>query len=783
MVQIYNIRRIVGVKWVIVLAVLFLVSCSQTRFVAEEDYLLRKVNLEVDNAEINKVQAKSFVRQKENYKILGFIKFYLLLYNLSSKKKTDDWLKRIGEAPQLYDEVMTERSVDQLRQYMDLKGFYRAKIDTKIQVNEKKQKAELTFDIKSGDQYKIKRIKYHFVNTDLKELFFADSASYSLQAGAAFDIYNLEKQQQKIVDLYKDNGYFYFSKNQVKYKADTSLYEKEVVLDMFVGETNNSQIDSAKILRQFYINDFYYSIMPGNTPVTANRRNAHTFSDTIEWNNSHLYLTKQIKYPPNLFDRTNQMRGGDLYQTSEVENTFNGFNRLRQFRFVDIQFSETYTEQDTNLLDCNVRLAPLNKQSTSFDIEGTNTSGNLGIAGNIYYQHRNLFKGAEVFQLRFKGAVERLHRKNEGKSEYFNTRELGVESNLIIPKLLGPGRFISSFERYLPKTVLNIGYNYQRRPEYTRTITNFAFGYDWKKTQDIRYLWNVMDLNLVRLYEFDPGFINSIQDLYIKSSFTDHFIMAMNYSIIFNNQRLNSNKNYTYARFNIESAGNLLWGMAELSGISKHPVADTISNETYEYYKILNTPFAQYIKADIELRRALLLDKFNSIVGRAFLGVSMPYGNAKVMPFEKQYFSGGANGIRAWQVRSLGPGTYDYQEYNENAYPNQSSDIKIEANVEYRFKLLGSMEGALFLDVGNIWAINKNDNREGALFKFNEFYKQFAVGTGAGLRFDLNYFILRTDLGMKLRDPSNEHGHRWIIGDRSLKGDDFAFSFAIGYPF
>lgn len=781
MVLKYYRRKVVGVKWIILLSALFLAACSQTKFVPQQDYLIKKVNVEIDDPELNKEEAKSFIRQKENYKILGFIKFYLLIYNLSSKNKTDDWLKRIGEAPQIYDEVMVDRSKEQLEQYMDYKGFYRAKVTSKAEFNDKKQKVNLTFDIQTGEQYKVKSINYHFTIPDLETIFFKNSANKYIRPGAAFDYYELEKHQEKIVTLYRNNGYFYFTKNQVRYLADTTLYDKQVVLDMFIGESKNSLLDSTKILKTYYVNSFNYSVLPGSTPVTANQKNKEIYSDTLRWNNSTLYQNKQIKYPPNLFDRTNQLKSGDLYQASEVENTFNGFNRLRQFRFVDIQFNETYPAQDSNLLDCNIRLAPLNKQSTSFDIEGTNTSGNMGIAGNIYYQHRNLFKGAEVFQLRFRGAVERLHRtSSDGNSEYFLSRELGGESNLIIPKLLGPGRFIKSFERYLPKTVLNMGYSFQRRPEYTRTISNIKLGYDWKTNQNLQHLWNILDFNVVKLYEFDPDFINSIEDLYIKYSFTDHLVSAMNYSLIFNNQRLNSARDYTYARFNIESAGNLLWVWSELSGKDKVTAVDTTTGETSEYYKVFNTQFAQYIKTDVEVRKAISLDKYNWLVARGFLGVGVPYGNFKLLPYEQQYFSGGANGIRAWQVRELGPGSY---KAPEGSYPNQSADIKIEANIEYRFKLFGSLEGALFLDFGNIWAINKNDNREGALFKIDKFYKQLAFGTGTGLRFDLNYFILRTDLGMKLRDPSNKAGHKWIIGDRPLTGNDFAFSFAIGYPF
>lgn len=774
-------RKFYRFKWIVVLFAMLVASCSQTRFVSEQEYLLQKVELEIDNQELSKEELKSVLRQKENYKILGFIKFYLLLYNMSSKKKNDDWLKRIGEAPQLYNERMAERSVEQLEGYMAQRGYYQAKVNRDVQLNKKKQKAKLIYSVESGSQYKIRSIDYHFRTPELQSIFYNDSAKNRIKPGTPFDIYELEKQQKRIVALYQNNGYYYFSNNQVRYLADTTLYDKQVILDLFIGEIQASQVDSLKLLKPYYINHFYYSVMPGNTPVTRNRNSSYDFSDTLHWDHSTLYANYHVTYPPDLFIRTNQMENGSLYNIKEVENTFNALNRLRQFRFVDIQFEETYPHQDTNLLDCKIRLAPLNKQSTSFDIEGTNTSGNLGVAGNIYYQHRNLFKGAEVFQLRLKGATERLHRNVSGGTEAFNTREFGVESSLMVPKLLGPGKYIKSFGRYLPKTVFTAGYNFQRRPEYTRTITNFKFGYDWKTSQNYQHIWNFLDMNVVRLYEFDNEFVSSIRDLYIKSSFTDHLIFAMNYSLIFNNQRLVSNKRYTYARLNIESSGNMLYGLSNLAGRDLTFEQDSVTNENSEYYRLFDIRFAQYIKADIELRRAIRIDRYNSLVGRVFAGVGIPYGNSGVLPFEKQYFAGGANGIRAWQVRSLGPGTYSPED--QNAYPNQSSDIKLEANIEYRYRLLGSLEGALFIDAGNIWAINNNDNREGAVFKVNKFYRQFAVGTGTGFRFDLSYFILRTDIGMKLRDPAARKGERWVIGTRSFKGSDFTFSFAIGYPF
>ncbi|MBN2818626.1 MAG: BamA/TamA family outer membrane protein, partial [Bacteroidales bacterium] len=763
-----HIKKWIGKVFIIALAILILASCSSTKFVPENSYLLNKVELDVDNPEINKEEAKSFIRQKENYKILGFIKFYLLLYNMSSKKKTDDWLKRIGEAPQLYDEVMTERSKDQLKQYLDNKGYYRANITSELELKDKRKKAKLKFNIETGDRYTINNVRYHFATPKLQEIFMKDSINLRFRKGVPFDIYDLQKQQEKIVKLYRDQGYFYFSKNQVRYKADTTQQEKLVVLDLYVGETRNSQIDSVKILRPYYFNNFNYFIIPGSAPNLSSSSLETEFADTVEWDHAKLFLSPDIHYPANLFRRTTQMLSGDLYNTTDVENTFNGLNRLRQFRYVDIQFEEIGDSPYSNLLDCNVRLSPLNKQSISLDVEGTNTSGNLGVAGNIYYQHRNLFRGAEVFQIRLKGAVERMQRQVDNGSESFNTREFGIENSLTVPKLLGPGTFIRSFEKNLPKTVLNIGFNFQRRPEYTRTITNLKFGYDWKTSQNYSHTWNLMDVNFVHLFEFDRDFVNSIKDLYIKSSFTDHFIFAMNYSLIYNNQRLGVKGNYTYARLNIESAGNSLWALSEITGRTKYEDPN-YETRLVEYYRYLGTPFAQYLKADIEVRRAVQIDQYNYVVGRAFFGVGYPYGNSQLLPFEKQYFAGGANGIRAWQVRSLGPGDY---KAPDGFYPNQSSDLKLEANLEYRYKLIGKMEGALFLDAGNIWAINKSDNREGIRFRPDEFYKQIAVGTGTGFRFNLNYFILRIDLGMKLRDPAAESGKKWIIGNRKLTAGD-----------
>lgn len=763
-----------------VLLVAGMFSCSQVKFVPDDKYLVSKVEVEIDNPDLSKEEAKSYVRVKENYKILGFVKFHLFLYNLSLKNKKEGWFKRIGEPPQIYDEVLSQRSVEQLGQYAASKGYFRANVTSTKELKEKQQKIELKYTINTGERYNIRDIDYNIGDSALAAIFFGNPTKSLVRKGDAFDLSLLEKQQDEIVKLFRNRGYYYFSKDEVRYLADTSAYSKQVLLDLNISPDPTSQIDSGKVFSPYYFNNFYLSVLPGNTPVTANRDSVGIFSDTLRWDNYTLYHNRQVVYPPSLFNRTIRFKKGELFSNSEVESSFTALNRLRQFRFVDIQFREPGFSNDTNLLDVHIRLAPLSKQTTSFDIEGTNTAGNFGVAGNVTYQHRNLFRGAEVFQLKFRGAVERLQHLVAGQPDYFNTREFGVESNLIIPKLLGPGRFINDFDRFLPKTVFTLGYNYQRRPEYTRTISSIKFGYDWKSKEDLRHIWNLIDYNKVKIYEYDAEFIAGIQDLYIRSSFSDHLIFAMNYSFVYNNQRLNAVKDYTYVRFNIESSGNMLWALSELFNKQKVEIVDSLGYLQSQYYQFLNTRFAQYVKSDIELSHSIRLDKYNALVGRAFFGIGIPYGNFGALPFEKKYFTGGANGIRAWQVRSLGPGTY---KADPGDYPNQTADLKMEANIEYRFNLTGFLEGALFIDAGNIWAINEKDNREGAQFKFDQFYKQFAVGTGTGLRFDFSYFIFRLDLGLKLRDPSRVEPSDWIIGNRWFQRDDLNLTFAIGYPF
>ncbi len=762
---------------ILIICILLFGSCHSTRFVPKDKYLLNKISVKVDDKNLKKEELKTHIKQKENLRILGFMKFHLWVYNHSSLVKTDDWLKKVGEAPVLYDQFQTQRSIDQLKLFLRNKGYYNAVVHDSVEIDKNQRKLNLIFDIKARTPYRIRNFVYSIKDRQLRDVILRDSVNRLLKTGDIFDLDLLNSERQRISKNLNERGYFKFKEAFIKFQADSSFYNHRVDLIINVDDAVLDNSENEVVAHQKYkIRN--YLIYPSYRLVDLSGDKQIQSLDTLRVKDYVFMYSGKLQYKPDLFFNVNRMKDSTYYSLSNAEKTYRALNRLRQFKLININFAETgsYTNDSIPLLDCRMLLSPLPRQNTSVDIEGTNSSGNLGIAGNLNYQHRNIFKGAEVFDFQVRVARERQQIDNN----IFNTQEYGFESSMTIPKFLSFVKAKQWFTFQIPETKFTAGFNYQRRPDYTRNITSFKFGYNWKTSTNQSHTLNLIDLNYVILYDLNPVFINSIQDLYIKSSFTDHLILATNYSWVYNTQNINKREDYKFYKVNFESAGNLLWLYSNLINKGKATSYDSITGQESSYYEIMNIRFAQYLKGDFEYRFGHIINKLSSLVGRTFMGIGFPYGNFNVLPFEKKYFTGGANGIRAWQVRSLGPGSY---KAPAGVYPNQSADIKLEGNLEYRFKLFWLMEGALFLDAGNIWAINSLDNREGALFQLNQFYKQIAIGTGTGLRFDFTYFIFRLDLGLKLRDPSLPEGKRFIPGNYLIGKEHLNLSFAIGYPF
>jgi hypothetical protein len=350
-------------------------------------------------------------------------------------------------------------------------------------------------------------------------------------------------------------------------------------------------------------------------------------------------------------------------------------------------------------------------------------------------------------------------------------QEFGVEARLRIPKFLLPFKTERFIRKYNPQTNLRLSYNYQKRPDYIRTLANASFGYDWKGNENMVHKVYPIEASLILTPFKSDEFQDWLEGKYLFYSYEPHLIIDQRYSLVWSNQKLLKNQNFQDIRVNVETAGNLLYGGYSLFA------PDPEDNN----HQLLGVDFAQYLKADIDFRSYTFLYEDVLLVLRGFAGVGYAYGNSAAMPFEKQYFSGGANSIRAWQVKSLGPGSYADPDASD--YPNQTGDVKLEANMEYRFKLFWKLEAALFLDVGNIWSLSTEDDREGAGFEFNRFYKELAVGTGVGTRFVSSFFVFRLDLGIPLRNPYQVQGAHWLPGNAGVAWNDLAFNLAIGYPF
>ncbi len=404
-----------------------------------------------------------------------------------------------------------------------------------------------------------------------------------------------------------------------------------------------------------------------------------------------------------------------------------------------------------------------------FTIFPASTEGNLGMGGNLSYQHKNLFHGAEIFNIKLSGSLQRQTKTET--TDAFNIIEFGAESSLETPSFILPFRTANWYTRIEPRTALTVAYNYQHRPDYTRKITSFVTTYSWRAGENVRILVSPIDLNTVRIPERTEAFDRRIQGKYIENSYKDYFIIGSRYSVLFQNRNASKLIDFSYFRWNLDLAGNLLYAL------HRNTSRDTVAGG---YYKVYGLQYAQFVKTDIDYRYYHYFEDRNQLVTRVFAGIAIPYGNATAVPFVRQYYAGGANGIRAWNVRDLGPGSY---RDSTSSYPNQTADIKLEFNVEYRYDIAKTLKGALFIDVGNIWAYKQDNDRPDAEFSLSEFYKQFAVGTGLGLRLDLNFAVIRLDGGIKVRNPNLSGSDSWVLMHKQLKFKDITWQFGIGYPF
>lgn len=767
-----------GILYTILLYLaLSLASCSATKFVPDGSYLLDEVKIHTDNKEIKPSDMRLYVRQNPNSKWFSTIKTQLYVYNWSGRDSTkwfNRFLRKIGDAPVIYNESDAIRSQEEIAKAVQNLGYMGASV--KRTTKTKKKKLKLFYEITSGKPYIVGTLKYDISDKKIAEYLRNDSTQSMLREGMLFDVNVLDAERQRITDYLLCNGYYKFNKDYITYTADTARNTHQVDLTLHLLPYKTYVGDTPKEHFQYKINKINF--ITDYDVLQSSALSSIEINDSLHYNGFPIYYKDKLYLRPKVLVDNLRFASGDLYDERNVQKTYTYFGRLSALKYTNIRFFETQNGDSTQL-NCYVMLTKSKHKSISFELEGTNSAGDLGAAASVSFQHRNLFRGSETFMVKFRGAYEAISGLQPGYKNH-NYTEYGVETSINFPNFLFP--FLTSdFKRRIKATTeFGLQYNYQLRPEFSRTIASASWSYKWMQKQKIQHRIDLLDISYLYLpwisSQFQEDYINKDKDNYIlKYNYENRLIVRMGYNYSYNsaggalvNNTITTNSYSIRAGF--ESAGNILYGISKMINMRKNKDGE---------YAILGIPYAQYLKGDFDFAKNIIIDHRNSLAFHAGIGIAVPYGNAKVVPFEKRYFSGGANSVRGWSVRNLGPGSFA----GDGNFMNQSGDIKLDASIEYRTRLFWKFRGAAFIDAGNIWTIREYENQPGGVFEFDKFYKQIAVAYGLGLRLDLDFFVLRFDGGMKAINPKYKKAkERYpIIHPRFSR--DFAFHFAVGYPF
>ena len=765
-------------------------SCSTTKFVGDGQYLLAKVDIKTDDPLVKASDMKQYLQQHPNYKVFGLLKWPLYLYNWSGKddgKWINRQIRRMGEPPVLFDPEPAELSKKQLALYMSNRGFVNAEVDLSIDTVRRK-KAYLTYHVTANDPCHIRQYTLAIDDRSMDSIIRLEAPRRSLLKSVfssyprdyislisddmLFDRNKLEKERQRLTALLRNNGYYTFVRDNIRYNAYNYSPGNHVDMEMYIrpleylspeGETQTQPH------RPYFINRV--KIFTDYDPLDPkNIGDDYFVSDSLNHRGVSVYFGRGGRsIRPNILQQSSHLMPGRLYSERSLEQTYTAFSALSALRYVSIKF-DAYEEAETMRLDCAILTAPAKKQGIRFDVEGTNSAGDLGFASSLTYLHRNLFKGSELFSAKMHGGYEYLS-STLARGNYW---EYAGEASLHFPQFLFP--FISyDFRRKIRATSeLKMSYDQQRRPEYLRSVVSGGWNYHWQNRINTlaRHTFKLLDIKYVYLQNMDEDFKNSLPVTTALYNYSDQFIVSTGYVYTFNNyDPLERGRNTSSFRLALESAGNMLYAMSNLFGATK---------DENGKYNLFGINYSQFMKGDVDFARSLTVDDRNSFAFHIGMGAAYPYGNTNEIPFERRYYAGGANNVRGWSVRSLGPGSM--RKDSTTSFVYQVGDIRMDANIEYRSKLFWKFELACYVDAGNIWTIHKYDYQPYGNFNFKRFYKEIAVAYGLGLRLDFEYFLIRLDTGLKLYNPQEVGMRRWAVSHPNFN-NNFAWHFAVGYPF
>ena len=754
-------------------------GCSSTKHVPKGEYLLDDISIKInDTKDVKPSDLSNYLRQTPNHKVLGKLKLQLAFYNISGRDTTskfNKWIQRIGSPPVIYDHSLTEASVNQIQKAMVNKGYLNAHVTYDTVRRDAKKKIKITYNVTTNKPHYIGSVKYNIPNDTLRTIIMEDSSLFIIKPNALFDRTRLDQERQQITERLRNKGYYAFNKEYITFTADTAAGSKEVNLTLnLMPPIKNDKMPYYSKHRPFFIRNVIF--VTNYDPLTMHENGTLIAGDTVNYKKYTILYGKDRYIRPSVLDESCFIIPGKQYNSSNVDKTYQAFGRLSILKFININFSQVGEVDGKIWLDAYILLTKGKSQTISLSLEGTNSEGDLGFGVGATYQHRNIGKGSEILTTKFRASYESLSGNLSGLINNNYSEYLG-DVSITFPKFKAPFLSRSFKQNILATTELATSFSYQERPEYTRIIAGVGWKYHWSEKQNTtRHLLDVIDVSYVYLPKSKLHFLDSITNPLLRYSYEDHFIMRAGYTFYHTNKltagpfQNRFQRNVYTLRARVETAGNFLYAMSNLFGQKRDEGT----------YKIFGISYSQYVKFDGDYTLTHKFNPRNMLAFHAGGGVGVPYGNSTILPFEKRFYAGGANGVRGWAVRTLGPGSFNGNN-SVTSFINQCGDIRLDLSLEYRAKLFWVLELGVFIDAGNIWTIRDYENQKGGVFKFNEFYKQIAAAYGIGLRLDFTYFLLRFDLGMKAHNPA-EGQDPWPLIRPDWKRDS-AFHFSVGYPF
>lgn len=752
--------------------VIILQSCSTTKNIPEGEYRLSNNIVTITNHQqypqykISDIQ--SYVKQKPNSYIIKGKKNgwnpFIYVYNWTNGKGKgwDRFVQKIGQAPVIFDSTLVADSKTNMLTHLEFLGYYGSSIKDTIETQ--KKRAYVKYDVTLGKQYPIKEIKYIVRDTSLRKIFLSDSASFMIKKGIPLSEKILDAESDRAAKFLRNQGYYDFSKNYFFFEADTLSSKDSSLLEVTIENyTRNELPKDAKTHRRFLFGKIYVYPVSDLTRYRASLSlRLPTQYDTLEYKDITVMYDKKRKIRPVVLNKMNRIVPGEYYQEDIVNSTYQRFSNLRMYSSVNVQMDKV----DSNVVDCTIRLLPTKMNGYKLNLEAsTNSTGLIGISPAISYNNRNIFRGGEWLSLSVKGNFQFSFNSSIRATEVSAGAGLSFPTFLFLPDRI--------FKTIVPRTDISLVYNFQQRPEFTRNMIGGKFGYTWNsKSNKFYYQVYPLQINIVNMTRVSPSFLESLKNPFVKDTYKNHFEIGGGTIISYmTDPSINPQQSNFKANLSLDGAGNILCIFNQL-----------MPRDTSGYRTIWDSPYAQFVRGELSLVYTWKFGKDNrqALAVRGVGGIGYSYGNSSTLPFERLFWVGGANSLRGWAAREVGPGSSPRD--TSFSIPNQTGDVKIEANIEYRFPIFWKFYGAVFFDWGNVWNIRKSseDDKNDAQLTMNNLFKTSALNTGLGIRLDIQFVVIRFDWGVKLYDPVPQ---QWRSPREWLQGSGYSFQFSIGYPF